>query len=72
MPTDSGALRQRIDRVVDEDPIKLRDALYAVLRRLDAECDGAARQMAAGDYCLCPPDMLRVYCHDAIREVIGA
>lgn len=63
-------LRSRIELAVDAAPLLLRDALHAVLDRIDAECAGASRQIAMGDYRLCPPDMLRVYVHEAIAGAL--
>ncbi|HZQ33701.1 MAG TPA: hypothetical protein VFB19_18465 [Mycobacterium sp.] len=71
MRTDTSKLCDILDRLVDEDPLKLRDAFFAALGQIDATCDGARRQMEQGDYRLCPPDMLRIYVHDAVRATLG-
>jgi len=64
-------LLDHIDDMLDRDPLKLREALVAALKRLDAEVDGARRQMAKGDYRLCPPDMLRLYVYEDVKKALG-
>ena len=56
-----------IDDAVDTDPLRLRDALFAALRAIDGEADAPIRPGVPW----CPPQMLRVYVHQAIAETLG-